>query len=210
VLEVGARLHAAGRLDERDDLFEADPGEIDALLRGGGPTAAALVDRRRERLLAATVSPPGQLGAPEGAAETVELPPSVARLAAWQQRVWSIDGGPPNADTGGAHRVQGIGIGTGIVRGRACVLDGPGAADRLDVGDILVAAATTSSHNAMFPIAAAVATQEGGRFSHAAILAREFGLPAVVGAAGLLALIRDGDEIELDPVAGTVTVLGRA
>ena len=50
-------------------------------------------------------------------------------------------------------------------------------------------------------------TEEGGPLSHAAVIARELGLPALVGAAEALALVPDGATVELDPVAGTIRVL---
>jgi phosphoenolpyruvate-protein kinase (PTS system EI component) len=55
-----------------------------------------------------------------------------------------------------------------------------------------------------------VATADGGLFSHAAILSREHGLPAVVGATGLLDEVHEGDLVEIDPAAGEVRVLGRS
>jgi phosphohistidine swiveling domain-containing protein len=51
-----------------------------------------------------------------------------------------------------------------------------------------------------------VVTEEGGVFSHTAILARELGLPAVIGVPGLLDLVHDGDVVTIDPVAGEVRV----
>jgi pyruvate,water dikinase len=87
------------------------------------------------------------------------------------------------------------------------VIDAPDAVEQIEPGDVLVATMTTSAHNALFPIAAAVATAEGGLFSHAAILARELGIPAVVGVEELLDEIHTGDVVEVDPVAGTVTLV---
>jgi phosphoenolpyruvate-protein kinase (PTS system EI component) len=55
---------------------------------------------------------------------------------------------------------------------------------------------------------AAVAVEEGGAMSHPAILARELGITAVIGVPGLLARVQDGDQVEVDPTAGTVTVVG--
>ncbi len=80
----------------------------------------------------------------------------------------------------------------------------PGDLDHLEPGDVLVAVATTTSLNAAFPLVSAVATAEGGVLSHAAILAREHGIPAVVGVAGLLDAVADGDLIEVDPVAACI------
>src|SRR5258708_3357147 len=84
----------------------------------------------------------------------------------------------PGACAGG---LRGVGIGAGVARGGACVLDQPGAMAELRSGDLIVATMTTAGHNAIFPMAAGLATAEGGLFSHAAILSREFDLPAVVG-----------------------------
>jgi pyruvate,water dikinase len=56
-------------------------------------------------------------------------------------------------------------------------------------------------------VAGGVVTEEGGPLSHAAVIARELGLPALIGSAGATSLIVDGASIELDPVAGTVRVL---
>ena len=83
------------------------------------------------------------------------------------------------------------------------------AIDRVEPGDVLIAVTTTCNLNSIFPLLAAVATEEGGLFSHTALLARELGIPAVVGAPGLLSTISDGDIVEVDPVAGVVRVIDR-
>jgi pyruvate,water dikinase len=65
---------------------------------------------------------------------------------------------------------------------------------------------TTPAYNAVLAVCGAVVTEEGGALAHAAVLARELGLPAVVGAAGALSAIEDGAQIAVDPLAGTVTL----
>ena len=74
---------------------------------------------------------------------------------------------------------------------------------------MLIAVTTTCNLNSVFPLLVAVATEEGGLFSHTALLARELGIPAVVGAPGLLGAISDGDVVEVDPTAGVVRVISR-
>jgi pyruvate,water dikinase len=69
--------------------------------------------------------------------------------------------------------------------------------------------ATSPAFNAVLSIAGAVVTANGGAMSHAAVLARELGIPAVVGAGAALD-IPDGAMIEVDPVAGLVRVLESA
>ena len=66
---------------------------------------------------------------------------------------------------------------------------------------------TTPAYNAVLSMAGGLVTEEGGALSHAAVLARELELPAVIGVRGALDLIANGDEVEVDPVAGTVRVL---
>ena len=203
VLEAGRRLSEQGRIGAPDDLFEATTDEIDALLAGSGPAADVLAERRHARSAAALVDPPMQLGeyVPP---PSVELPPHLADLTAAQAAYHEASG---NRSAG---PMAGLGIGDAPARGPARVLDHTiDAIDRVEPGDVLIAVTTTCNLNSIFPLLAAVATEEGGLFSHTALLARELGLPAVVGAPGLLSKINDGDIVEVDPVAGVVRVIER-
>ena len=74
-------------------------------------------------------------------------------------------------------------------------------------GDVLVVPCTTPAYNAVLTLAAAVVTADGGPLSHAAVLARELGISAVVGARGALTEIPDGALIDVDPVVGEVRVV---
>ncbi len=69
---------------------------------------------------------------------------------------------------------------------------------------------TTPAYNAVLPFAGALVVEAGGYLSHAAVMARELDLPAVLGAAGAMATIRDGDIVEVDPANGRVTVIATA
>ena len=94
------------------------------------------------------------------------------------------------------------------MRGRAVVTDDPtDALERLGDDGILVTRTTTASYNTVFPAALGVAVQHGSTMSHAAVLARELGLPAVIGVPDLLQRVHDGDQVLLDPAAGTITVI---
>ena len=81
------------------------------------------------------------------------------------------------------------------------------AIDRLRHGDVLIVPCTTPAYNAVLTLAAAVVTADGGPLSHAAVLARELGISAVVGARGALTEIPDGALIDVDPVVGEVRVV---
>ncbi len=81
------------------------------------------------------------------------------------------------------------------------------ADDELEPGEILVTSVTDTGWTPFFGVAAAVVTDIGGLMSHASIVAREFGIPAVVGATGATERLRDGQLVEVDGTAGTITVV---
>ena len=92
-------------------------------------------------------------------------------------------------------------------RGRACRLDRPDEGARLTRGDVLVVASTDPAWTPLFLKAGALVMETGGFMSHGAIVAREFGIPAVVNLPGILNEITDGEQIEVDGWQGTVTRL---
>jgi pyruvate,water dikinase len=104
--------------------------------------------------------------------------------------------------------LTGFGVGTTAYRGRARVaLDPEVALEAMEPGDILVTRFTTPAYNTVLAIAGGIVTTEGALLCHAAVMARELGIPAIVGAQGALREIFDGDMIEVDPVAAVVRVL---
>lgn len=201
VLEAGRRLTDRGRIDDRDHAFEATPDELTALLGGNGPGADELAARSHARAEAAGLRPPLHVGEPVAGSRPPTLPPPVATLEEMNQATWRVGGTRPEAP------LQGLGIGTTPTRGPARVVRQPSELGRLADGDVLVTVTTTTAFNAVFGLLAAVVTQEGGLFSHTAILARELGLPAVVGVPDLLDLVEDGDLVEVDPANHQVRVI---
>jgi pyruvate,water dikinase len=112
------------------------------------------------------------------------------------------------APQGARAGLDGDGIGAETYRGRAVVAADPAdALMRLEPGEVLVAYGTTPAFNMALSIAGAVVVEEGGLLSHAAVIARELGLPAVIGTAGCMTEIADGALVEVDPVRGQVRVL---
>ena len=104
--------------------------------------------------------------------------------------------------------LHGTGVGTKVVQGVARVATSPEEAlDRLEPGDVLVVAGTTPAYNLVLSLAGGVVTADGGPMSHAAVIARELGIPAVIGARGALTDIPDGALVEIDPVAGEVRIV---
>jgi pyruvate,water dikinase len=86
-------------------------------------------------------------------------------------------------------------------------IDSPGEGDRLQPGEILVASTTNVGWTPLFPRAGAVVTDIGGSLSHAAIVARELGIPAVVGCGDATIRLRTGDRVRVDGGRGVVEIL---
>jgi phosphohistidine swiveling domain-containing protein len=204
LLSVGTRLVATGRLADAEHALELTPAEARVVMRTATPTASELAARAEERAYRARLTPPPVLGPDEPAPPLDVLPPNLAQMVAMVQLTLSQMGmlGERAVDP-----LSGAGIGTEAYQGRVRIATSPEQAiDTLEPGDVLVVRATSPAFNAVLSIAGAVVTAEGGPLSHAAVLARELGIPAVVGASGALDL-HDGSLVEVDPRAGAVRVL---
>ena len=111
-----------------------------------------------------------------------------------------------NAPAG--NELRGTGASAGVVRAKARIVRGERQFDQLQPGEILVCSYTNPSWTPLFSYAAGVVTDTGNAVSHAAIVAREYGIPAVMGAAGATERITDGQEVLVDGTEGRVTLLG--
>lgn len=205
MLEVGRRLVDRGALTEPDHAVELTVAELtDALRSPAGDldladvAAARLAERRR---LSETLAP-GSLG-PALDIPLAALPPAMRALAGALLAVRDL------ATTTIVDRsaLHGVGIGTGTAEGRACVAADPAEAlARFEPGDIIVTAGTCPAWNSVLALAGGVVTEEGGPLSHAAIIAREIDLPAIVGCPDAVATIADGATIRLDLDSGRVHI----
>ena len=102
--------------------------------------------------------------------------------------------------------IKGFSGAAGVVTGRVCVIFSADNAEELQTGEILCAPATNIGWTVIFPRAAAIITDIGAPLSHAAIVAREFGIPAVVGCGNATTLLKTGDMVTVDGARGTVTL----
>lgn len=204
MLAAGERLAEAGALTAPAHALEVTVDELAEALEGRPPLdAAAVAERAADRVARSALVPPLQLG------PSLDIPidalPAPMRAVS---RALFLLREVTTAPVGHRPGLDGDGIGTTVRRGRACVAADPAVAlDRLEPGDVLVAFGTTPAYNMALSIAGAVVVEEGGLLSHAAVIARELGLTAVIGAAGAMAEIPDGALVEVDPVAGRVRVL---
>lgn len=191
VLEVGRRLVALGLLGAATDVVHLTADELRATLRDGGPDRRALVAGR-----VAELERFARLGVPR----TIGEAPARTGPAAGAT-VTSKDAG------GAVHTIVGEAASPGVARGRVRVVRAFRDASRLRPGEVLVAPTTSQAWTPLFATAGALVTEAGGMLSHSAVVAREYGLPAVVGAADVLIRLRDGMVVEVDGGRGTVRIV---
>jgi len=104
--------------------------------------------------------------------------------------------------------LRGLAASRGVYEGPARRVAGPVDFDRIVQGDVLVTEATTEAFNILLPLLGAIVTDSGGLLSHSAIVAREYGIPGVVGTRDCTERIADGTRVRVDGDSGEVTVLG--
>ncbi len=197
LLAAGRRLVEHGAIAVADDVFMLTPEELQFALEAPGAELQAIVD---ERLVAIahqrTITPPPVLGAIPTA------PPPDDPFTRFAMKF----NGAPQAP-GDEREVRGSAGSSGIVRGTARVIGSISEAGRVRPGDVIVAETTAPPWTPLFATAAAVVTDTGGVLSHCAVVAREYGIPAVVGTAIATSVIADGMTIEVDGDAGIVRIV---
>lgn len=202
VLELGRRWTARSIVAAPEDLFFLTWQEVESLLSGDsslGETAQTLVQARRAQWERdRTLHPPENLVFRPG--ET---------WPAWNDSPSAVAGTAPRrssaADVGAEGAIQrGIAACSGVVEGRACVMEDVRQVDRLQPGDILVVRQTDPGWATVFPLVRGLVMERGGMLSHGAILAREYGLPTVVGIADATTRYADAPRIRVDGNRGEV------
>jgi pyruvate,water dikinase len=103
--------------------------------------------------------------------------------------------------------LRGLAASGGVYEGPARRVSGPAQFDRIQKGDVLVTESTSEAFNILLPLLGAIVTDSGGLLSHPAIVAREYGIPGVVGTRSATDQISDGATVRVDGDAGEVAVL---
>jgi pyruvate,water dikinase len=196
-------LEAAPRLglDPIDLVFQLSTTEVADALRTGADVSALARERGTAFDVAAAATPPAVLGDGGfggGPPPGLVMPGALGRVLTAMGTYME----------GMAGTASPMGIGVGVVRGRAVVaFDPEDAFGRVEPGDILVTTTTTPAFGAVLPMLGGLVASTGGALSHTAIVARELGIPAVVGVSDALVRIADGVMIEIDAAAGEVHVI---
>ena len=209
LLELGSRLEHAGRIQEADDVLDAGLDEIQALIVGADtPSASELHQRGIDRLNLTLEGPPRYLGDPPPPPPSTEgLPPPMARLMS--SLGFMIDGvlGQMEVPEGNATTVVGISGAQGTYEGAVRVVRSVDDLLDLEQGDVLVAPTTGEAFNSMLHLVGAIVTDHGSFVSHAAIVSREMGIPAVVGTIDGTRRLAAAKRVRVDGTAGRVTIL---
>ncbi|HUR85580.1 MAG TPA: PEP-utilizing enzyme [Solirubrobacteraceae bacterium] len=207
-LGAGERVAAAGRVHEPLHFLEAGLEEMCALVsRTDGPSADELAERFADRTSRDAKTAPPHLGPPTPAPPDMSgLPPAGARVMRAMGIVLDAMFAPSQAPHE-ERRIRGLGASKGRYEGIARRVAGSTEFDRIVAGDVLLTEATTEAFNILLPLLGAIVTDSGGLLSHAALVAREYGIPGVVGTRNATDLIPDGARVRVDGDAGAVTVL---
>lgn len=189
-VELGARLHAAGRLAEPRDIFYLTVEEVLGFVEGTAATAdVAALAALRQREFA---------GYRERRAPADRF---ATRGAVHLGNAFQAETAPAAAPTGDS--LKGLGCCPGVVRARARVITDPRNAI-IESGEILVAPRTDPGWIMLFPSAAGLLVEHGSLLSHSAIVAREMGIPAIVSISGVTGWVQTGEWLEMDGKSGIV------
>ena len=189
LLELGSRLAARGRLADRNDVFFLEIEEIQSgSLWGPGTDLRALIAGRRALY-----------------EQNLKITPPAVIVGRFDPTAFV-----PDAVDRGTKVFHGLGVSAGTATGRARVILRSDAHERVQPGEILVAPFTDPGWTPYFVAAAGIVMDMGGILSHGSIVAREYGIPAVVNVGPATQIIRTGQWLEVDANRGVVTVLDAA
>ncbi len=210
MLEAGKRLAANDALASADEVFLLQYDEVVAALRGGRPERK-LIEERRDGLWAAEAfDPPASYGV-ETPIPPLDVFPNETRMALEMllyatEKVFEPERSNRREATG-ARELKGIAAGKGSYTGPARVIMGEAEFDRLQPGDVLVCPITSPVWSILFSKVGALVTDTGGILSHPAIIAREYGIPAVVATGNATQIIPDGSRVVVNGDSGVVELL---
>ena len=189
VLRIGEALASRGVIAEADDIFFLTRDEaLLALGDGGQASIADVAARRSTRAQQARLVPPLHVG----------------RLNPLLKKLFDGMSGMLGADRSETAIVSGTPASAGRATGAVRVIRGPEQFDELERGEILVASLTAPAWTPLFTRAAAVVTDTGSPAAHASIIAREYGIPAVVGCGDATARLKTGMRVTVDGGTGNV------
>jgi LPXTG-motif cell wall-anchored protein len=195
LLELGRRLVEAGAVEKPIDVFWLRRDEVEKMvtsLDAGETRLGSLAEAVEQRKML-------------WRGQRRVRPPQLLPKGAWFEALERLMPAASEEQTGDT--IKGVGASSGEVTAPARVLGGPEDFGQMHPGEVLVAGITTPAWTSLFAMASAVVTDVGGPLSHSSIVAREYGIPAVLGTGVATRRIQSGQSIRVDGDAGTVTLL---
>jgi phosphohistidine swiveling domain-containing protein len=208
ILAAGKRLATAGKIFTPDHAVDFTNEELTAALMGkDAPTAEQIAQYVHYRTTKTTADVPHHLGNPPSPPPPAEwLPLEAARMMRASNLVLSnmFAISAPQTEV---QMLKGLPASPGQYEGIARLVLSPDDMAKVQPGEVVVARITAPAYNVLLPIIKGIVTDRGGLLSHAAIVAREYGLPAVVGCRDATKLIPNGARIQIDGTKGEVKIL---
>lgn len=186
---ISERFLRGGAISHPDDIYWLTKSELEALI--------AQLDKNRPL--------PDMSGAIPARKAELKKQQSYVPPSRLPERNGKIVSHTPQKRKDGKTVLTGIGTSTGLVTAPACVLNSPADFEKFQFGSVLVAVTTTPAWTPLFASASAIVTDIGGPLSHSSIVAREYGIPAVMATHAATRTIESGQMITVDGAAGTVT-----
>ncbi|MEO7035211.1 MAG: PEP-utilizing enzyme [Polyangiaceae bacterium] len=210
LLAAGERLVKRDRLGAAEHAVDLSLLELSALLAGeAGPSSSEVEQRVHWRMTKTVADIPAWLNSPPSPPPPASIFPAPARRAANAVDAVLNNLFKDSERTNAARVLHGISVNSGTYEGTArLVLDGADF-EKIKQGDILVTRATSPYFNVVLPLLGALVTDRGGQLCHAAIVAREYGIPGIVGTKDATRTIPDGARIRVDGSTGEVTLLSQ-
>jgi len=210
LLELGHRLVAASVITVPEDVFWLRFQELRSAVEFGlaapgtqaAGTAAVAITGTARPVRADAVEERRMLWRGQAKAAAPQMLPE----SRWMERSFG-SWMPAGSQHQSGDVIKGVGASSGRVSAPARVLSGPRDFGQMRPGDVLVARITTPAWTSLFAMASAVVTDVGGPLSHSSIVAREYGIPAVLGTGVATQRLTTGQQVLVDGDAGTVTVL---
>lgn len=189
---LGEHFAAGNAIKTADDIYWLEETEVEELVAAlendeALPDMTGRIPARKEKWQAAL---------------RIVAPVMLPEKSGWQR---FIGGGAPE-EKDGKTMLKGLGTSAGEVTAPACVLFSPEDFSKMKQGDVLVATTTTPAWTPLFALASAVVTDIGGPLSHSSIVAREYGIPAVMAARNATRHIKNGQLVTVDGKEGTVVL----
>lgn len=201
LINIGQKMVEIGLLNKKDDVIYLTYDELRTLF--ADPEAISDVkelveQRRKENAEAEKLVPPDWYG-------------TVTQWSNYEEPYKTLWGFPEKAERDpvakGAKEFKGIPGSPGVVEGKVIIVKSPTDFDRVRTGDIMVCRMTSPAWITVFPKLTGLITDAGGMLAHPAVVAREFGIPAVTGTGVATKLLRNGQRVRVDGNKGIVQIL---